>query len=95
MKQGNLAPVLEAELKRIAAIRDPEERAYAATQLIEILQQNVVSTAEIRSESLRALRADGWSLGQISRVFGITRARVAQLTVDRLVPPSTDGHHGG
>jgi len=54
VNQPEIASGLELELDRIAAIASPEDRAYAATQLIDVLQTSVMRVAEIRSDSFRS-----------------------------------------
>lgn len=79
----HLPNCLGSERKRIDRIPDTTDAARHASRAIETIQTELNRFAELRSTLFRELRFDhGWSLGDIAREFGITRARVAQLTAD-------------
>ena len=72
---------LNTERQRIDALPDTVDAARHASTAIEVIQQELNEFAELRSSLFCELRFQhGWSLGDIAREFGITRARVAQLT---------------
>ena len=74
---------LDAERKRIHGLDDATDAARAASDAIEVIQDSLNRFAQLRAQLFRELRFDhGWSLGDIADEFGITRARVAQLTSD-------------
>ncbi|MFZ4583976.1 MAG: sigma factor-like helix-turn-helix DNA-binding protein [Acidimicrobiia bacterium] len=77
----NLGTCLNAERNRIDRMPDAAQAARDAAAAIDVVQDALNRFAQLRSELLRELRYEhGWSLGEIASEFGITRARVAQLT---------------
>lgn len=72
---------LSAERKRIEKINDIQKAGLAASEAIAVLQQEVAEFAALRASLFQELRTDyGWSLGDIANEYGVTRARVAQIT---------------
>ena len=88
---NRLMHIITEELQRLDGIHGADDRAYAATQVIDVLQRGISMTASVRSASMRELRAQGWTMARIGAVFGISRARVAQIVADG-GGPSPDGH---
>jgi len=72
---------LASERKRIEKINDVQKAAAAASEAIAVLQQEVAAFAALRASLFQELRTEyGWSLGDIANEYGVTRARVAQIT---------------
>jgi hypothetical protein len=80
MTDQHLSAALDAELVALRDITSPVDRAYLATQLHDVCARGVSAIAAVRVQALCELREAGWSLSRIARTFGISRARVAQLT---------------
>jgi transcriptional regulator with XRE-family HTH domain len=67
------------EVARVARIQDHTVRVRAAADLMAELQAGVVETARMRRESIAWLRSNGYSMADVARLMGVSRARVAQL----------------
>lgn len=67
------------EVDRVAQIKDHSVRVRAAVDLMAQLQAGVVETARMRRESISWLRNNGYSMADVARLMGVSRARVAQL----------------
>lgn len=67
------------EVERVAQIKDHSVRVRAAVDLMAQLQAGVVETARMRRESISWLRSNGYSMADVARLMGVSRARVAQL----------------
>jgi hypothetical protein len=67
------------EVEHVAQITDHSIRARAAADLMAELQAGVVETARMRRESIAWLRSNGYSMADVARLMGVSRARVAQL----------------
>lgn len=67
------------DVERVAQIEDHSIRVRAAADLMAQLQAGVVETARMRRESIAWLRTNGYSMADVARLMGVSRARVAQL----------------
>jgi len=67
------------EVERVARLQDHAVRVRAAVDLMAELQAGVVETARMRRESIAWLRDNGYSMADVARLMGVSRARVAQL----------------
>ena len=67
------------EVERVARLQDHAVRVRAAVDLMTDLQAGVVETARMRRESIAWLRDNGYSMADVARLMGVSRARVAQL----------------
>lgn len=78
--RDSIIEALERGLAALRAEEDPVLQAKWALELVEDLRQYQGAFAEVRTGAFRTLRATGWSLKDCAREFGITDARVAQIT---------------
>lgn len=63
------------------AIKDPVERFKIATEAVEAARSTFMAGArQIRQEAVQQLRDDGLSLGDISKLLGIDRTRLHQIS---------------
>lgn len=67
------------EVEQVARLQDHAVRVRAAVDLMTDLQAGVVETARMRRESIAWLRDNGYSMADVARLMGVSRARVAQL----------------
>ncbi|KAA6218811.1 sigma-70 family RNA polymerase sigma factor [Streptomyces filamentosus] len=67
------------EVRRVAAMQDHALRVKAAVDLMTELQGAVVETSRMRKESIAWLRDHGYSMADVAKLMGVSRARVAQL----------------
>lgn len=68
-------------LDTIRAIEDPAERFKAATEAGEVARTTFMAGArQIRQDAVRELRDSGMSLGEISKLLGIDRTRLHQIS---------------
>lgn len=66
---------LRATVYGVEAIRDPVRRAWQAGRVIELRTY----MAQVRSDAVRAMRAQGMSWGEIGAKLGVTRARAWRM----------------
>ncbi|WOX23351.1 sigma-70 family RNA polymerase sigma factor [Streptomyces solicathayae] len=67
------------EVRRVADMQDHALRVRAAVDLMGELQAAVVETSRMRKESIAWLRDHGYSMADVAKLMGVSRARVAQL----------------
>lgn len=70
---------LTPETIRALAELDALGRVQAAGSLIEEYRQAMASVAQIRSEAVAELRAQGMSLAEIAKHLNVTRQQVHRL----------------
>lgn len=68
-----------AAVTRLNAIADPARRGAAATALMAELADAITAASAVRDGAVLELRADGWSLAEISKGVGVGRARAQQI----------------
>jgi hypothetical protein len=61
---------------------DPVERVRAVGVLFAEIDEAQAAIAQVRLTAVLELRAQGWSLDQIGRATGLSKARVAQIARD-------------
>lgn len=71
---------LQHEIDTLAAMVSPREKAERAGVVLDGLRQAVADVAHLRGDAFRQLRASGWTLGRIARVYGLSRTRAQQLS---------------
>lgn len=70
---------MNADVRHLAELHDPAERAREASALIDEHQAAVTELSRLRREALDELVSAGMTHAQIASVIGMTRARVGQL----------------
>jgi hypothetical protein len=70
---------VHAETRAVSDMRDPAERARAATQRLDVLGVEVSELSRIRREALETMASGGMTHAEIARKIGVTRGRIGQL----------------
>lgn len=77
-----------SDLDRIAAIDDPYLLLRAATERLNLAQQEVTELARLRRRIIQELHAQGMSYAQIAEKAGLSRGRIHQI---RHTGPAPEG----
>ena len=73
------AQTIKDAIEAITQIDDPEVRAKAATEALELINSANGTLAKLRREDIKALREDGLSYRKIGTAIGIHFTRVKQI----------------
>lgn len=68
-----------SEVKNVAEISDPKERALAISALIDDHQAAVAELSRVRREALEEILAGGMSQTRLADLLGMSRSRMSQL----------------
>ncbi|MEU2955434.1 sigma-70 region 4 domain-containing protein, partial [Streptomyces xanthochromogenes] len=70
---------MQDDMKQVAGIKDPVDRAKAAIDLMASLQSRVNELSRIRREAIEEAQAAGMTQAEIAARLGVSRGRVGQL----------------
>lgn len=70
---------MDDDMKRVAEIAAPVERAKAAIDLMATYQGWVLEVSRIRREAIEEAQASGMTQAEIAKQLGVSRGRVGQL----------------
>lgn len=73
------AQAVRDAIATITAMTDPQARAKAATEVLELISEANGVLAKLRREDIVTLRAAGMSYGQIGNALGVHRSRIRQI----------------
>lgn len=73
------SPLDPRVLRSLNRVRDPRRRVARAREVIDQVRSIEAAVVAIRDDALRTLHREGLGYGEIAKIAGITRARVAQI----------------
>lgn len=80
---GNIAAIERSLTRGLDALRkeaDPRRQADAAVRVVEVLRGAIEDYSDVRTTAFVRFREEqGYSLSDLQREFGISRARAAQI----------------
>lgn len=73
------ATAVREAIAAVVAITDPQARAKAASEVLELISEANATLSRVRREDIKAMRAAGMSYRQIGAAIGIHFTRVKQI----------------
>lgn len=73
------AQAIQTAIEAITQLDDPEARAKAATEVLDLINTANGTLAKLRREDIKALHASGMSYRKIGAAIGIHFTRVKQI----------------
>ncbi|MEU8778581.1 sigma factor-like helix-turn-helix DNA-binding protein [Streptomyces sp. NPDC048606] len=70
---------MHEEMQRVAQVREPVERAKAASTLIGDYQGRLIELSRVRREAIEEAAASGMTQSEIATRLGVSRGRIGQL----------------